>query len=215
VPESLTVVIADDHAPIRAGVREALSDGGLTVIAEAHDAPTAIAAATRHLPDVCLLDIHMPGGGIPAAAAIVERCPGTAVVMLTVSRADGDLFAALKAGASGYLLKDMDPERLAPALRGVLSGEAALPRTLVARVLQEFRVAERRPLLTLGTRTGVRLTTREHEVLEMLRDGLSTGEIASRMSRSPVTVRRHVSAILAKLRLRDRRALARLLAEHA
>jgi DNA-binding NarL/FixJ family response regulator len=211
---ALRVVIADDHAPTRAGVRAALDGGGFAVVAEGHDAATAIEAALREEPDVVLLDIHMPGSGIAAAAAIGERLPGAAIVMLTVSRDDDDLFASLKAGAMGYLLKDMDPARLAPALQGVLDGEAALPRTLVARVLREFRTAERRPSLPFLKDRGVRLTDREHEVLAMLRDGLTTAEIAHRIGRSPVTVRRHVSAILAKLRVPDRRAMARLLEEH-
>jgi DNA-binding NarL/FixJ family response regulator len=211
VSDALRVVIADDHAPTRAGVRAALDGGGFAVVAEGHDAATAIEAALHEQPDVVLLDIHMPGGGIAAAAAIGERLPGAAIVMLTVSRDDDDLFASLKAGALGYLLKDMDPARLAPALQGVLDGEAALPRTLVARVLREFRTAERRPSLPFLKQRGIQLTDREHEVLVMLRDGLSTAEIAHRLGRSPVTVRRHVSAILAKLRVPDRRAMARLL----
>jgi DNA-binding NarL/FixJ family response regulator len=214
VSRVLSVVIADDHAPTRAGVRAALDGGGFTVVAEGHDADTAVAAALREQPDVVLLDIHMPGNGIAAAVTIGERLPGAAVVMLTVSRDDDDLFASLKAGAMGYLLKDMDPARLAPALQGVLDGEAALPRTLVARLLREFRTTERRPSLPFLRQRGVRLTDREHEVLEMLGDGLSTAEIAHRIGRSPVTVRRHVSAILAKLRVPDRKAIARLLEEH-
>jgi DNA-binding NarL/FixJ family response regulator len=214
VSSVLSVVIADDHAPTRSGVRAALDGGGFTVVAEGHDADTAVAAALREQPDVVLLDIHMPGNGIAAAVTIGERLPGAAVVMLTVSRDDDDLFASLKAGAMGYLLKDMDPARLAPALQGVLDGEAALPRTLVARVLREFRTTERRPSLPFLKQRGVRLTDREHEVLEMLGDGLSTAEIANRLGRSPVTVRRHVSAILAKLRVPDRKAIARLLEEH-
>jgi DNA-binding NarL/FixJ family response regulator len=211
----LRVVIADDHAPTRAGVRDALDGAGFVVVAEAHDAPTAIEAALREQPDVCLLDIHMPGNGIAAATTIGERLPDAAVVMLTVSRDDDDLFASLKAGAMGYLPKDMDPERLAAALRGVLDGEAAVPRALVARVLREFRTAERKRSLPFLKQRGIRLTAREHEVLEMLHGGLSTGEIAHRIGRSPVTVRRHVSAMLAKLQVPDREAMTRLLDEHA
>jgi two-component system nitrate/nitrite response regulator NarL len=210
----LSVVIADDHAPTRAGVRDALDGAGFAVVAEAHDADGAVDAALREQPDVCLLDIHMPGGGIAAAATIGERLPATAVVMLTVSRDDDDLFASLKAGAMGYLPKDMDPGRLAAALRGVLDGEAAVPRALMARVLREFRNTERKRSLPFLKQRGVHLTGREHEVLEMLRGGLTTGEIADRIGRSPVTVRRHVSAILAKLDVPDRGAMARLLDEH-
>jgi DNA-binding NarL/FixJ family response regulator len=214
VSRILTVVIADDHAPTRAGVRASLDGGDFVVVAEAHDADSAVDAVLREQPDVVLLDIHMPGSGIAAAVTIGERFPNAAVVMLTVSRDDDDLFASLKAGAMGYLLKDMDPTRLAPALQGVLDGEAALPRTLVARVLSEFRTAERRPSLPFLKQRGIQLTDREHEVLVMLRDGLSTAEIANRLGRSPVTVRRHVSATLAKLRVPDRKAMARLLEEH-
>ena len=210
----LRAVIADDHAPTRAGVRDALAAGGIAVVGEGATADAAVEAARRERPDVCLLDIHMPGGGIAAAGRITEELPGTRVVMLSVSRDDADVFAALKAGASGYLLKDMDPDRLPAALRGVLAGEAALPRTLVARVIEEFRGAERRPLPRFLKRRGVELTDREWQVLELLREELSTADIASRLGVSPVTVRRHVSAILAKLRVPDRKAMARLLEEH-
>lgn len=208
----LTVVVADDHAPTRVGVRGALADGGFRVVAEAGRADAAVDAARRERPDVCVLDVNMPGGGIAAAARITEELPGTAVVMLTVSRDDEDLFAALRAGARGYLLKDMDPGRLAAALRGVLSGEAALPRTLVARLIGEFRV-DGRPSRRLGRRRGATLTAREGEVLELLRREMTTAEIAHRLGVADVTVRRHVSAILAKLRVPDRKAMARLFAD--
>ena len=209
----LTVLLADDHAPTRAGVRGALSEGAFAIVAEAGDADAAVDGALRERPDVCVLDINMPGSGIAAAARITDRLPGTAVVMLTVSRDDEDLFASLRAGARGYLLKDMDPGRLGAALRGVLSGEAALPRTLVARLIGEFSAAERRPSLPLVRRRGATLTAREWEVLELLRDELTTAEIAHRLGVADVTVRRHVSAILAKLRLPDRKAMARLFEE--
>jgi len=211
----LTVLVTDDHAPTRAGVRAVLAEDSFEVVAEAATADAAVAAALHARPDVCVLDIHMPGGGIAAAARISERLPDTVVVMLTVSREDEDLFAALRAGAAGYLLKDMDPARLAPALRGVLAGEAALPRTLVARVVEEFRTAERRPSLPLVRRRGARLTSREWEVLELLRELRTTAEIAHRLGLSAVTVRRHIASILAKLRVPDRREMARLLEAEA
>jgi DNA-binding NarL/FixJ family response regulator len=210
VPGRLTVLLADDHAPTRAGVRAALEDG-FDVVAEADTADTAVDRALDARPDVCVLDVHMPGGGIAAAARIAEQLPETVVVMLTVSQEDEDLFAALRAGAAGYLLKDMDPGRLAFALRGVVDGEAALPRTLVARVVEEFRTAERRPSLPLVRRRGARLTSREWEVLELLRERRTTAEIAHRLGLSAVTVRRHIGSILAKLRVPDRRAMERLL----
>jgi DNA-binding NarL/FixJ family response regulator len=130
-----TVVIADDHPPQRAGIRVALEEADFRVCAEVGDARSAIAAVEEHRPDVALLDIHMPGNGISAAAAITDRVPETAVVMLTVSNDEQDLFAALRAGAAGYLLKDTDPVRLPLALKGVLQGEGALPRVLVARLM--------------------------------------------------------------------------------
>ena len=209
----LTVLVADDHAPTRAGVRGALADDGFVVVAEAPNAEAAVDGALRERPDVCVLDIEMPGSGIAAAARITEQLPGTAVVMLTVSRDDEHLFASLQAGAIGYLLKDMDPGRLGAALRGALSGEAALPRTLVARLIGEFRVAERRPSLPFVRDRGAKLTDREREVLELLRDEMTTAEIAHRLGVADVTVRRHVSAILAKLRVPDRKAMARLFEE--
>jgi two-component system nitrate/nitrite response regulator NarL len=213
VSAPLTALIADDHAPTRAGVRAALTEAGFAIVAEVDRADAAVEGALRERPDVCVLDINMPGSGIAAAARITEQLPDTAVVMLTVSRDDEDLFAALRAGARGYLLKDMDPDRLGAALRGVLSGEAALPRTLVARVIGEFRAAERRPSLPLVRRRGATLTAREWEVLELLREELTTAEIAHRLGVADVTVRRHVSSILAKLRVPDRKAMARLFEE--
>jgi DNA-binding NarL/FixJ family response regulator len=143
----------------------------------------------------------------------VQALPATTVVMLTVSRDDDDLFAALRAGASGYLLKDTDPSRLPFALKGVLDGEAALPRGLVARLIEEFRTRGKRRRLPLMRQRGVELTEREWEVLEFLHDGLSTAEIAERLSISPVTVRRHVSEILKKLRVTSRAEAIELLSQ--
>lgn len=206
------VLIADDHAMTRAGVRAALDGRGFRVIAEAADGAAALEAALRERPDVCLLDVHMPaGGGIVAARAIVDRLPGTVVVMLTVSRDDDDLFESLRAGAVGYLLKDTDPDRLPNALRGVLQGEAALPRTLMARVLEEFRTRQKRRRLPLMRAAGAELSDREWDVLERLRAGETTKEIAAALAISEVTVRRHVSGVLAKLQVPDRKAALSLL----
>jgi DNA-binding NarL/FixJ family response regulator len=209
VSEPLRVVIADDHHLTRVGVRLALERGGFVVCAEAEDAASAVAAAEREQPDICLLDIQMPGSGIHAAEAIAQLVPDAAVVMLTVSRSDRDLFDALRVGASGYLLKDMDPERLPLALSGVLEGEAALPRHLVALVIEEFRErGRRRPLLK---KRGVVLTNREWEVLELMSQGLTTFEIADRLFVEPVTVRTHVSAILKKLHVSSRKEALQLI----
>ena len=209
----IKVLVADDHPATRAGIRAALEEPDFVICAEEADAPSAVQAALRTHPHICLLDIHMPGNGIAAAAEIANALPETALVMLTVSRNDDDLFAALRAGASGYLLKDTVPARLPHALRGVLEGEAALPRPLVARVLEEFRGRGKRRRLGAGDR-GVELTSREWEVLELLCDGLSTAEIAKGLFISRVTVRTHVAAVLRKLRVPDRKAAVELLKEY-
>jgi DNA-binding NarL/FixJ family response regulator len=198
-----TVVLADDHPAIRLGVRIAVTDGGFEVVAEAADRDGAVEAVLRERPDICLLDVYMPGGGIEAAAILGRLAPATAVVMLTVSESPIDLLAALRAGARGYLLKDTSPERLSAALGGVLDGEAAVPPALLGRVLPEFgRIpdSDAAPLLV----DGVELSARESEVLRLLRSGLSTVEIGERLSLSPITVRRHISAGVAKLGASDR-----------
>lgn len=209
--EHIRVLLADDHAAVRAGIKLALSGEGFEVCAEAADAPGAVEAALREQPDIALLDVNMPGSGIKAAEEIVQKRPETVVVMLTVSRDDDDLFSALRAGAAGYLLKDTDPNRLPFALRGVLEGEAALPRGLTARLIDEFRTRGKRRRLPLMRQRGVELTEREWEVLDFLHEGLSTADIADRMSISPVTVRRHVSEILRKLRVTTREEAVKLL----
>ena len=204
------VVLADDHAHMRARVREALQAGGFVVCAEAPGAPQAIELALEHRPDVVLLDIHMPGNGIRAAKEISEQLPEAAVVMLTQSRDDADLFDALRAGASGYLLKDMDTARLPDALRGVLAGEAAIPRTLVAQILDTFRTPKVRRF-GRKNKAAQLLTAREWEVMELLSEGLSTEDVAGRMFISPTTVRVHLSSVLRKLRVKDRNTALEML----
>jgi two-component system NarL family response regulator len=191
-------------------VRFALEqDAGFEVCAEAPDAPAAVVAAERARPDVCILDINMPGGGVAAAWEIHARLPQCAIVMLTVSREDRDLFAALRAGASGYLVKEMDPRSLPRVLRSVLDGEVALPRSLVGRVVNEFRDRNARRRATLAEGPQSQLTSREWQVLDLLRQELTTAQIAQRLVLSPVTVRTHVNAILRKLQVDDRQALLR------
>jgi DNA-binding NarL/FixJ family response regulator len=209
----ISVLIADDHAPTRQDVRAALeAHPALRVCGEASDASAAIEAALRLLPDVCLLDIRMPGGGIAAAWEITARLPETRIVMFTVSGEDDDLFDALKAGAAGYLLKDTDPERLPLAVLDVVKGDAAIPRALVARLANEFRDRGPRRRALLGNDLNGHLTSREWEVLELLRDGLSTGDIAEKLCISQATARSHIAAILKKLSVPDRNAAIRLFA---
>lgn len=206
-----TVLVADDHQPTRLGVRTALEEGGFEVVADVPDAPSAVESAVLLRPDLCVLDINMPGSGVSAAAYITARLPETAVVMLTASADDDDLFGALRAGASGYLLKDMDPDRLPHALRGVLSGEAALPRSLAMRVMAEFRgQPKRRPWRRPELE---RLSPRETEVLEMLARGMSTEAIATELHVGAPTVRSHVKAVVRKLQVKDRAEAIRLAQE--
>ena len=211
-PEDVRVLIADDHAATRDDVRRALErDPGFQVVAEAPDAFAAIEAALRERPDLCLLDINMPGGGIAAAWEISARLPQTKIVMLTVSEDERNLFAALRAGASGYLLKDIDPRRLPATLADVLRGEAAIPRSLVAQLIREFRDRgpRRRDVMAEGAEAP--LTSREWQVLDLLRRGMGTAQIAHRLVLSPITVRTHVNSILRKLRAPDRETLVRRL----
>jgi DNA-binding NarL/FixJ family response regulator len=208
----LRVVLADDHARFRGIIRAALEADGCSVLAEAADATGAVAACLEHAPDVALLDIHMPGSGIRAAHEITTRQAGTAAVMLTASAEEDDLFAALRAGASGYLLKDTDPATLATSLRATLAGEAALTPRLLMRVLDEFR-APGRARFRRGSKAAGRLSPREWEVMELLAGGASTEEAAGALFLSPTTVRVHVSSVLKKLRVSSREEAFRLLRE--
>jgi len=208
----LRLLIADDHQPTRDEVRRALDgDERFDICAVTADAAQAVRAAVCERPDVCLLDVRMPGGGVAAAWEIAARLPGTKIVMLTVSDDDTDLFAALRAGAHGYLLKTMNLARLADALAGVCSGEAAIQRALVARVLDRFRGREPRWRQVIRNETaGPRLTSREWEVLELLAEQKSTAEIAEQLTLSASAVRVHTSSIVHKLELPDRAAAVEL-----
>jgi len=211
VSAPITVLLADDHARTRAMVRRALErTGDFHVCVEAADAEAAVEGARKARPDVCLLDINMPGNGIAAAARITSTLPGTSVVMLTVSRQDEDLFDALRAGASGYLLKGLDEASIGDSLQRVLAGEATLPGSLVARLVDEFRDRESRRV-AVPEGQSARLTGREWDVLELMRKGASTADIADRLFVSQTTVRSHVSSILRKLGVPNREAAIRLL----
>jgi DNA-binding NarL/FixJ family response regulator len=205
------VLLADDHAPTRADVRQWLEESRrYAVCGEAADAAAAIELAVRERPDLCILDVRMPGGGAAAAWEIHARLPEAKIVMLTVSDDDDDLFAALRAGASGYLLKDIDPSRLPNALDDVLAGRAAMPRDLVARLIGEFRDRGPRRRATVQVSTDAELTSREWQVLDLLRQRLTTVEIAKRLFLSQTTVRTHIASIVKKLGVPDREAVVRL-----
>lgn len=206
------VLIADDHVPTRDDIRRVLGgDERFEVCAEAADAAEAVHAALREKPDICLLDLGMPGSGMAAVWEIGARLPDAKIVILTISDNDASLFAALRAGVSGYLLKTMNLNRLPYALNGVCCGEAAMQRTLVARVLERFRWRDPRWRLTVGTGSARwRLTSREWEILELLAQGRSTADIAERLVISSSAVRVHIASIVRKLGVADRAAAVKL-----
>jgi DNA-binding NarL/FixJ family response regulator len=204
------VLIADDHAPTRAGVRMALERDGIEVCAEVKNASEAVEAAMRERPDLCLLDVHMPGGGPSAASKITSNLPGTMVVMLTVSRENADVLESLRRGAIGYLLKDMNPASLPVAVRAALGGEGVLPRALSAGLIEQFRGQPEARRVTGQSRERPALSAREWEILELLAEGAATAEMAKRLFLSQVTVRRHISSILSKLGASSREEAVRL-----
>ena len=192
-------VLIADYAPTRLGVRLALG-GEAHVCAEAADAGMAIAAAHREQPDVSLVGLEIPGGGLTAVRGICEVAPATAVIVLAGVGGVDDLLDAVRAGAVGYVPGgDLNAAQLRRIVRAVVSHEAAVPRSMVLHLLAELRAAE-------GP-AGERLTMREAQVLAMLRRGHSTAVIARGLAISPVTVRRHVSALIRKRGVEDRAAL--------
>ncbi len=200
----LRVLIADDHAPTRDDVREILdADERFEVCAEATNGPAAVAAALESLPDICLLDIRMPGSGVLATWEITSRLPSTRVVMLTVSEDEDDLFSALRSGASGYLLKDIDPLQLADNLVGVAEGAAPLAPAVATHVVAAFRGGEPRRRRLAGGAGAQRLTSREWVVAVLVRLGQSRAGIALRLCISTGTVRSHQASALRKLRAAD------------
>jgi DNA-binding NarL/FixJ family response regulator len=201
---------------MRAGVRAALEDGGCDVIAEASNARDAVQLALDHRPDVCLLDISMPGNGLWAVRQITRGLPGCRVIMLTVSDSSADLFDALQAGAVGYLLKDISSVDVPAAVRSAMAGQAVLSGGLTLRVLEELRRG--RGQLNEVTNTEgrtVTFTPREVEVLAMLMDELSTTEIATRLFVRPITVRRHIADAMHKLRVSSRAEMLEVLRAQA
>ncbi|MDP9403797.1 MAG: response regulator transcription factor [Actinomycetota bacterium] len=206
------MLLADPDPHARAAIRRALEPHGFCVCAEAGDAAAAVGAAATAAPELALVDVHVPGSGIRAAARI-SAMPGVVVVMLTSSAADDDLFDALRAGASGYLLKETALSRLPAVLHAVLNREAALPRSLVSRLVAEFQAQTGRHRLALDGRGPVKLTRREWEVLELLAHECTTAQIAKHLFISKVTVRGHLAAALKKLGVPDRQAALQLLSK--
>jgi len=201
----LRVAIADDQELVRAGLRgiiEAESD--LEVIGEASDGESAVELALREQPDVFLMDVRMPGlDGIQATEQIIAAQGPTRVLVLTTFDLDENVYSAVKAGAAGFLLKDLPAEDLVAAIRHAAKGSDALLAPAVTRRLIE-RFARRRPPTKASVRVADELTARELEVLRLVASGLSNSEIAQELHLSATTVKTHVARVLMKLGLRDR-----------
>jgi DNA-binding NarL/FixJ family response regulator len=203
--KALRVLLADPDVEVRGDVRRLLEqDGRFVVCGEARDAAGAVAIALSEQPDVCVLELAMPGEGLAAAWEITSRLPLAAVVILTTSEHESDLMGALRVGVSGYLLKDGELARLPHAIWDIHEGTFTMPRRLMSRVVMQLRTTEpRRRALLATTRTG-RLTSREWEVLDLLARGLTTREAAERLSLSPTAIRVHTASVVKKLGARDR-----------
>jgi DNA-binding NarL/FixJ family response regulator len=201
------VLIAADLDATRTGMRLALADAA--DVSEVGDAEAAVDVAVREQPDVCVVDFIPPDRGIRAAAEITTRLPGATVVVMTDRIDEDEFLTAIHAGATGYVSQQIDPRRLPHLIRDLMRGEAAVPRALVTRLLDEFRGRERRRL-ALRER-GVDLTEREWQVVEALRQGMTTRQIAERLGIREVTVRRHISGVHHKVGVRTRAELLEML----
>ena len=197
------VLVVDDHALFRHGLMQVLQTApDIEVVGEAQDAVSAIELAAEWLPDLVLLDVHMPGmSGIEAARRIRTAQPGTRILMLTESENEDDLYGAVRAGATGYLLKEVAIDEIADAIRSVASGQALVSPMMTTKLLAEFNALSRR---VAEEHDGRRLTPRELEVLRLVARGLSNKDIATELVISENTVRNHVRNILEKLEVRSR-----------
>jgi NarL family two-component system response regulator LiaR len=197
VTTTIRLLIVDDHAVVRQGLREFLRlQEGIDVVGEAASAAHAVEVAATTFPDVVLLDLVMPdGNGVGALRRLIEVAPGVRVLVLTSFADDAQIFAAVAAGASGYLLKDIDPQALADAIRDVHAGRPALHPTVAARLMRQGSTARI---------AHDDLTAREREVLRLMVEGLANKQIAQRLGIGEKTIKTHVSRVLAKLGVADR-----------
>jgi DNA-binding NarL/FixJ family response regulator len=206
---SVRVLLADDQALLRSGFRMVLEEeDGIEVVGEAADGNEAVARTLEMSPDVVLMDVRMPGSdGIEATRRIVEQRPATRVLILTTFDLDEYAFSALRYGASGFLLKDVQPAELVAAIRSVADGDAVLAPGVTRRLLDAYarRLPDLRPGSDPSRDQGLALLTeREIEILVAVAGGLSNQEIAAKLFLAEATVKTHLGRILIKLGLRDR-----------
>jgi len=203
--ERIRVLVADDHALYRRGLEMVLGqEDDIEIVGEAGDGAEAIRRAEELLPDVVLMDIRMPRrSGIEACTAIKDVVPSTKIVILTISDEESDLYEAVRAGANGYLLKDVPGEEIADGIRAVVGGQSLISPSMASKLLTEFatmiKKSDERPALPVP-----RLTTRELEVLKLVARGMANRDIAGELFISENTVKNHVRNILEKLQLHSR-----------
>jgi two-component system NarL family response regulator len=202
----MNIMLVDDHALFRKGLKDIISmEEDMKVVAEAVDGGEAIQMARRIRPDLILMDVNLPGiDGIEATRAISEKMDSVKIVMLTVSSLDEHLFEAIKAGAIGYLTKNVSPEGLIRNLRGVKNGEAPMSRSMTTKILDSFRDdGLKKTVMPVST-----ITRRESEILKLLAEGARDREIAGQLGIAENTVKKHVQNILRKLHVNNRAAAA-------
>jgi DNA-binding NarL/FixJ family response regulator len=205
VPEPIRVLIADDHERFRRGLKMVLeAEDGIEVVAQAGTGVEAVERVEELAPDVVLMDVRMPvQNGIEATRVIRGAFPSTRIIMLTVSDDEDDLFDAVKAGANGYLLKEVSIEEVADAVRAVVQGQSLITPSMAAKLIAEFGSLARRAE-GVEARPSQSLTGRELEVLKRVAKGMGNEEIAAELGLTPPAVRNHVANILVKLQLRSR-----------
>jgi DNA-binding NarL/FixJ family response regulator len=198
----LRVLLADDHPVFRKGLRALLTSlPEATVVGEAADGEQAVRLAAQHEPDIVVMDINMPGvNGVEATRRIIAAHPGTAVLVLTMFDDDDSVFAAMRAGARGYLVKGSDTDDVVRAITAVGNGEAIFGPSIARRILTFLT----RPLSAYDEHLFPELSAREREVLDLIAAGATNTDIAKRLFLSPKTIRNHVSSIFTKLRVADR-----------
>ncbi|MCW2547215.1 MAG: two component transcriptional regulator, LuxR family [Mycobacterium sp.] len=204
--EPIRVLVVDDHALFRRGLQMVLgAEDDIEVVGEASDGTEALKVAAETTPDIVLMDVRMPRrGGIDATMAIKDAVPSAKIIMLTISDEEGDLFDAIKAGAMGYLLKEISIEEVASAVRAVFTGQSLISPSMASKLLNEFATMVRKDDDRQQQVPTPRLTDREMEVLKLVAKGMNNRDIAKKLFISENTVKNHIRNILEKLQLHSR-----------